>query len=140
MPCTAETPIPFIDPNKDPAIFVKALATQPLPPPLSPDNSVRQFAGYATMTTAGEFTRLLNNHLPVEVYFEETSVDAWAGLVVFDREVGLGLAEMYKYCETVDYFGGQEGGTTIITELALEDSPTKMEDWVKAQDWSFLFK
>jgi len=120
MPCSAETPVPFIDPNSDPAVFVKALASQPLPPPLLADTKVRQFAGYAKMTTFTEWTELLNKHLPVEVYFEETSIEDWASKVTVVPGVGLELAEMWKYCEKVGYFGGEKGGARIITEVGLK--------------------
>lgn len=122
MPCSIDTPVPFIDPIVDPAMFFKALATQPLPPPLLPDTKVRQFAGYSTMTTFAQWTTWLNQHLPLaegeEVYFEETSIEDWSAHVAALPEFGVELAEMWKYCEKVGYFGGDKGGARIITDVS----------------------
>lgn len=118
-----DTPIPFIDPNHDPALFVKALASQTLPTPKSA-NKVRKFAGYARYTTFAQFVDLLNKHLSGEFYIEEVSVDAWAKEVPIPG-FGLELAEMWKYVEKVGYFGGEKGETTIITEVSLLGYPRR---------------
>lgn len=115
MPNSIDTPVPFIDPNSDPAIFVKALASQTLPPPVS-ETKVRKFAGYARGTTYREWIDLLNKQIPHEIYFEETSISAWTEEVPIPG-FGLELAEMWKYVEEIGYFGGDQGGTTIITKV-----------------------
>ncbi|KAK5052031.1 hypothetical protein LTR84_002835 [Exophiala bonariae] len=115
MPNSIDTPVPFIDPNRDPAIFVKALASQPLPPSTS-ESRVRKFAGFARYTTHRQWIDLLNRQIAGKVYFEETSVDSWANLMS-PPGLGLELAEMWKYVEEIGYFGGDKGGTTIITEV-----------------------
>jgi len=118
MPCSKDTPIPFIDPNHDPAVFVKALASQPLPE--SKENShIRKYAGYGRMTTFEEWTELLNKHLPVQVYFEQTSMKDWSDRVSLIPGLGWELAEMWNYCESVGYFGGEEGGTVPITKVSV---------------------
>jgi hypothetical protein len=117
MPCSVSTPVPFIDPTRDPALFVKALASQNLPPPY-PGSRVRKFAGYAKMTTFEEWTGLLNDWLPIDVYFEEMSMDEWAREVTVIPGLGPELAEMWNYCEKIGYFGGEHGGTRIITEVS----------------------
>ena len=118
MPCSADTPIPFIDPDSDPAVFVKALASQELSPPTG-NNKVRKFAGYGEMTTFARWTELVNKQLPFEVYFEETSLEDWAERVTLIPGLGMELAQMWKYSETVGYFGGDRGGTSSITEVSV---------------------
>lgn len=115
MPNSIDTLIPFIDPNHDPAIFVKALSSQPLPPPIS-EGKVRKYAGYAQYTTYKEWIGYLNKQIPHEIYFEETSIPDWAEKIPIPG-FGLELAEMWKYVEEVGYFGGDKGGTRIITEV-----------------------
>lgn len=117
MPNSIDTPVPFIDPNSDPAIFVKALASQTLPPPVS-ETKVRRFAGYARDTTYREWIDMLNKHIPHEVYFEETNIPAWTEEVPIPG-FGLELAEMWKYVEEIGYFGGDQSGTTIMTEVRI---------------------
>ncbi|KAK5030404.1 hypothetical protein LTS07_005188 [Exophiala sideris] len=68
------------------------------------------------MTTFAEWTTLINNQLPVEVYFEQTTMEEWAAMVDFIPGLGMELAQMWSYCEKVGYFGGQNGGTRIITD------------------------
>ena len=142
--CSANTPIPFIDPNHDPAIFVRALVSQAssLPPALpSPSGTdIHVFAGYRQMTTMAEWTALLNKHLPVDIYFEECSIDHWAAQITFIPGLGLELAQMYHYFQTVGYFGGDGGGSRPITELKLEGELATMEDYVKNEDWSSLWQ
>ena len=99
MPCPSDTDVPFIDPNHDPAIFVKALASQSLPPPAR-EGAVRQFAGYGRLTNLAEWTALLNTHLPFEVYFQETDMQTWADNARLVPGMGMELAEMWKYVET----------------------------------------
>jgi len=115
MPNPIDMPVPFIDPNRDPAIFVKALSSQTLPAPTS-QGKVRKYAGYANYTTHREWVDFLNKRFPHEVYFEETSLQDWADKVPIPG-VGLELGEMWKYVEEVGYFGGDKGGTRIITEV-----------------------
>lgn len=115
MPISIDTPIPFIDPNRDPAIFVKALASQALPPPIS-KTKVRKFAGFARYTTHRQWIDVLNQQFAGKVDFKETSVETWADLMPVPG-LGLELAEMWKYVEEIGYFGGDKGGTTIITEV-----------------------
>lgn len=116
MPCSPATEIPFIDPNHDPALYVKALASQPLP--AHPARKVQKFAGYDRMTTFAEWTQLLNEKLPVEVVYEEVDIDTWASAVTALPGLGRELGEMWSYCHTVGYFGGSQGGTRKITDVS----------------------
>ena len=118
MPCSKDAPIPFIDPNHDPAIFVKALASQPLPEPKS-KSGIRKYAGYGKFTTFREWTELLNKHLPIQVYFEQTSMNDWSDRVTMIPGLGWELAEMWEYCESVGYFGGEEAGAVPITMVGV---------------------
>ena len=116
MPCSENTPVPFIDPNHDPAIFVKALASQPLPA-LDNRSAIRKYAGFGKMITFAEWTEILNENLSVEVYFEETSLQEWSNRVSIIPGLGRELAEMWSYCELVGYYGGEEGDTVPITKV-----------------------
>jgi hypothetical protein len=95
---------------------VKALASQPLPQPAH-GRGIRQYAGYARMTTFEEWVSLLNDQLPIEVYYEQVSVERWAREVTIIPGLGMELAEMWQYCEKVGYFGGEAGNTSRITEV-----------------------
>ena len=70
------------------------------------------------MTTLAKWTALLNKHLPIEVYFEETDMQSWADKLVAIPGAGLELAEMWNYVETVGYFGGERGETIPITKVS----------------------
>lgn len=130
MPCSADTPIPFIDPNHDPATFVKALVSQSLSTEALEQNQpmVRKYAGYGKMTTFTEWVDLLNAHLPVSVYFEETSVEEWSKYFTVIPGIGMEVAEMWKYCETIGYFGGEAGGTIPITDVSCKLSKTSLSN------------
>lgn len=117
IPHAANAPVPFIDPNHDPAIFVKALVTQS-PPPEPRNGKVPKYAGYAQYTTFAQYVELLNKHVPGEFYCEEISLQAWADEIPFPG-FGIELAEMWKYVEKVGYFGGDQGRTSIITGVSL---------------------
>ena len=117
MPCSENTPIPFIDPKHDPAIFVKALASQPLPA-LGNERAIKKYAGYGRMTTFATWPQLLNKHLGIQVYVEETSLQDWSDRVSVIPGIGWELAEMWNYCESVGYFGGENGGTVPITQVS----------------------
>lgn len=95
---------------------MKALASQPLPKPAN-GRSVRHYAGYSRMTTFEEWVRLLNDLLPIEVYYEQVSMEQWAREVTIIPGLGMELAEMWQYCEKVGYFGGEAGSTRKITEV-----------------------
>ncbi|KEF60503.1 uncharacterized protein A1O9_02064 [Exophiala aquamarina CBS 119918] len=114
MPCSVSTQIPFIDPNKDPAIFLKALASQALPLPAQ-GRKIRHYAGYAKMITFEEWVILLNHELPIEIYYEQVSMEDWAREVTIIPGIGKELAEMWNYCENVGYVGGETGHTRKIT-------------------------
>ena len=71
------------------------------------------------MTTFGEWIELLDKHLPIQVYFEQTSMKDWSDRVSLIPGLGWELAEMWKYCESVGYFGGEEGGAVPITTVGV---------------------
>jgi hypothetical protein len=167
MPCGHGTRVPFIDPDVDPGNFVRGIASAAfegtLPAPAI-EGRVRQFAGFATYTTLGEWVDLISVYTGEKVYLEECSIDKWAEKVPA-KDVGVEIAEMWQYVEEVGYFGGDEamGGYRRVTDvswnkksrmafdvegtiadfvvfqLTLESEPSRVEDYVQKEGRSLLF-
>lgn len=60
----------------------------------------------------------MNAYLQVEVYFEQMSMEDWAQEVTVIPGLGAELVQMWNYCQKIGFFGGERGGTKIITEVS----------------------
>jgi hypothetical protein len=171
MPCGPGTNVPFIEPDVDPGIFAKGIANAAmdgtLPTPIV-EGRIRQFAGFAEYTTLEEWVNLIGKYSSEEVYLEECSIEEWATKVPA-KDVGIEIAEMWKYVEEVGYFGGDEGTggykkitdvsvpfwtftggkamccreqrtDVVVVQLQLEREPSWVAEYVKKEGRSLLFE
>lgn len=99
---------PFVDPNRDPAVFVHALANLP------PQSEMKVYYGYSEMLSFEAWAVLLSNALGAKVSYKELTVDEYNERVTFHKGVGRELGEMYAYSAEFGFDGRED---TIIPML-----------------------
>jgi len=122
---------PFVDQNRDTAIFVHALANSP------PQSEIKLYYGYSEMLSFNAWAALLSKALGAKVNYKELTIDEYDERITFHKGVGRELGEMYSYSAEYGYDGGEEGIIPIL-DLPLRRPAISMEEYVKNEDWSAL--
>jgi len=99
---------PFVDPNRDPAVFVHALANLPQQP------EMKVYYGYSELLSFDAWAALLSKALGAKVKYKELTVDEYNERVTFYKGVGRELGEMYAYSAEYGFDGGQKGVVAML--------------------------
>jgi hypothetical protein len=99
---------PFVDPNRDPAVFVHALADLP------PQSEFKTYYGYSEMLSFEEWAALLSKALGAKVNYKELTVDEYDERVTFFKGAGRELGEMYAYSAEFGFDGREKGIIPVL--------------------------
>ncbi len=94
---------PFVDPNRDPAIFVHALADLP------PQYELKVYFGYSEKLSLDEWAAVLSKALGSKVNYKELTIDEYDQRIPFLKGIGRELGEMFAYSAEYGYDGRQDG-------------------------------
>ena len=124
---------PFVVPDRDPAVFVTAIAALP------PQDRLVVYYGYSEMLSFEAWAALLSKALQAKVTYREMTLQEYEDETDFAKGSGVGreLGEMYAYASDYGFDGGEEG-VVPVKSLALKRQPVTMEEYVMGADFSAL--
>ncbi|KAI0063048.1 NAD(P)-binding protein [Artomyces pyxidatus] len=121
---------PLVDPERDTAVFVRALAAH-MP------SRLQTYLGFGEMMSLNEWAALWGRIRGVRAYYKELTVAVYDERITVVPGLGRELGEMYAYAAEFGYDGGEEG-IIPMTALELERPVTSMEEYIRNEDWSGL--
>ncbi|EMC97145.1 hypothetical protein BAUCODRAFT_441050 [Baudoinia panamericana UAMH 10762] len=123
-------PIPYVDPPNDTGYFVKALVQAP--------HAGIDMLGYCELMTAEQYTQLWGKALGVQAKFESINTDSLKANGVPDF-LALEIGESGQYVTRYGWDGG-DPAVKHPKDVGVEVGKlTKVEDWIKREDWSSVF-
>ncbi|KAI0063072.1 NAD(P)-binding protein [Artomyces pyxidatus] len=129
-PGSGDALYPLVDPERDTAVFVRALAA------LRPGR-LQTYLGFGEMMSLNTWAALWGRIRGVRAYYKELTVAEYDERITLVPGLGRELGEMYAYSAEFGYDGGEEG-VIPMTELELERPVTSMEEYIRNEDWSGL--
>ncbi|KAH7413108.1 hypothetical protein BKA64DRAFT_771082 [Cadophora sp. MPI-SDFR-AT-0126] len=126
VPGTGDVPVPLIVPS-DAGKFVKAL---------SQVSSGKNLLAFGDLMTWSEYVALWSKITGLPAKFEQSTVDALDKLAPggYGEEIG----EMYAYMQEFGYWGKDDDSVIFPKDLGVEVDATRIEDYIKNEDWSEL--
>ncbi|CZR55932.1 related to nitrogen metabolic regulation protein nmr [Phialocephala subalpina] len=124
VPGNGDTPVPFIVPS-DAGLFVKALSK--LPPG-------KNIIAYGDLMPWKDLVALWTKITGFPAAFEHATVEDHDKLA--PGGYGLEIGEMYAYMQEFGYWGKDD--ESVIFAKDLDVKPTRIEDYIRNEDWSEL--
>jgi len=129
MPCDPDKPVPFVDPNNDTGLFVKAL--------LEMKPGV-QLYGETSLTSWNDWLAMWGRSVGKKVRMEQVRVEDWEKEIsrTFPHGLGTEIAEMFEFVGLYGYDGG-DMACKRKDQLNI-DIPglSNLEEYMKNEDWS----
>jgi hypothetical protein len=97
----------MVDPNRDTAVFVRALVSLP------PQSELRTFLGYGSKMSFTTWAELWGKQNGVHAYYKELTVDEYNDRISWQIGLGKELGEMYAYSAEFGYDGSQRDITSM---------------------------
>ncbi|KAK0122070.1 hypothetical protein ONS95_010334 [Cadophora gregata] len=126
VPGNGDLPVPLIVPS-DAGKFVKALSQ------VSPGKNLLAFG---ELMTWSEYVALWTRTTGYPATFEKSTVAVLDKLAPggYGEEIG----EMYAYMQDFGYWGKDDASVIFPKDLGIEVGATRIEDYIKNEDWSEL--
>ncbi|KAF2993523.1 hypothetical protein E8E13_001873 [Curvularia kusanoi] len=124
LPMDEHRVVPFVEPNADTGMFVKALLDLP---------AGENLVGAGSLMSWGDWCSIWGQVNNVECTFERQdrqAVEQAAGLV------GREIADMYRFFEQYGYCGVDQKDVIYPWDLPGRIQYTTMEDYIQSQDWT----
>jgi hypothetical protein len=99
---------PFVNPDKDTAIFVRALAALP------PQNALKRYMGYGSKMSLSDWAALWAKQNGVRAYYKELTFDEQNERIPWLPGLGKEMGEMWAYSAEFGYYGPEEGQIKMV--------------------------
>ncbi|KAI0056759.1 NAD(P)-binding protein [Artomyces pyxidatus] len=125
---SGDAAIPMVDAERDPATFVRALATRR-------PGHMQTYLGFGEMVSFNSWAALWGKVNGVKAYYKELTIDEYDERLTAVPGLGRELGEMHAYGAEFGYDGGEKD-VIPMTALELERPVTTMEEYIRNEDWS----